>query len=236
MRWLLVLALVAGCGDNLYRDLPYFEWNGQRTIGAFEIDALAPDDPHMAAEIATAKPGNWVVLFYGHNPGPGAPFATIESILSQAHDQGLPMYTFADLVAGTADGPGICLSFDDTEVDQWILLRPMLAQYGAHISFFVTEYQTFTADQRAELHTLYADGNSIEAHGVHHANELTYVAANGLDALIADEVKPSIDILVADGFTPKAFAHPGGAHSREIDDAILTVIPLARSISGAPKD
>jgi len=38
------------------------------------------------------------------------------------------------------------------------------------------EYAQFTAPQRAELHTLYSDGNSIEAHSVHHLDAVTYIA------------------------------------------------------------
>ncbi len=236
MRWVLFALVLAGCGDNLYRDTPYFEWNGQRTIGAFEIDGLAPDDSHISEAIGMAKPNGVVVMLYGHRPTDASSLATIESVLAQAHDAGLTFYTYADLAAGIDHGAGISLSFDDTEVDEWMLLRPMLAKYQAHISFFVTKYATFTAAQRAELHTLYDDGNTIEAHGIHHDGAVAYVAQYGLPQYIAEEVKPSIDILVADGFNPVAYAHPGGSHTREIDDAILPLITITRSISGAPKD
>jgi hypothetical protein len=236
MRRLLLCALLAACGDNKERDLPFFEWNGQRTIGAYEVDHLDPTDVHLRDAIDTGQPGNWVVMLYGHIPGVNVSFDTLEAVLVEAQRQHLPTFTFADLVAGTADRPGICLSFDDTEVDTWFALRDLLAKYDAHVTFFVTRYFQFTDDQRAKLHQLYADGNSIEAHGVNHVDSVAYVAANGLQALVDDEVQPSIDILRADGFTPVAYAHPGGGHTRAIDDAILERISLIRSISGAPKD
>ena len=82
---------------------------------------------------------------------------------------------------------------------------------------------------------LYADGNTIEAHGVNHASAIAYIPAHGLQAYLDDEIQPSIDILRADGFTPIAYAHPGGAHTRELDEALAGRIRFARSISGAPK-
>ncbi len=231
--WLVVMAL-AGCGDNLARDIPYYEWTGGGTVGAMEIDHLTPDDIGLLDQVDAGNDGSWVAMFYAHVPGRDIDLDTLDALLARAQADGLPLLTYADLMTG-ARRPGISLSFDDTEVDQWMLLRPLLAKYDAHVSFFVTRYFEFTDAQKAELHQLYADGNSIEAHGVNHAYAVDYVKANGLDAFIANEVVPSITILQADGFAPVAYAHPGGSHDREIDDAILEHISIARSISGAPK-
>jgi peptidoglycan/xylan/chitin deacetylase (PgdA/CDA1 family) len=147
----------------------------------------------------------------------------------------MPYLTYADLAAGGEPRTGLALAFDDNSIDQWFTLRPLLAKYNAHVSFFVTRYFEFTDAQKAELHQLYADGNTIEAHGVNHAYAVEYVKDHGLDDFIANEVVPSITILEADGFTPVAYAHPGGSHDRAIDEAVLEHISIARSISGAPK-
>jgi hypothetical protein len=230
---LVVLAL-AGCGDNLARDLPYYEWTGGGTVGAMELDHLAADDVGMLDQVDCAADSGWVPMFYTHVPGQDVDLATLDALLARAEAHGLAFFTYADLLAGPRR-PGISLSFDDTEVDQWMLLRPILAKHGAHVSFFVTRYFEFSDAQRAELHQLYADGNTIEAHGVNHAYAVGYVADHGLDDFIMNEVVPSIDVLRADGFTPIAYAHPGGSHDREIDAAIHEHISLVRSISGAPK-
>ena len=227
----LGLALAA-CGDNAATDIPYYAWTGPGTVGAMELDHLAADDPGMLAQVDCS--GAWVAMFYTHVPGQDVDAATLEALLARAQRDGLAVLTYAELLAGPPR-PGISLSFDDTEVDQWFTLRDLFARYGAHASFFVTRYAQFSADQRAKLHQLYADGNSIEAHGVNHAYAVAYVADHGLDDFIANEVVPSIDILRADGFTPVAYAHPGGSHDRAIDAAILEHIALVRSISGAPK-
>jgi hypothetical protein len=227
------LVLVAACGDNRFDTLPYFGWDAQLTIGAFEIDQLPPDDPGMLAAIDRATDDE-VVLFYGHDPPNGTSYETIEALLDRATANHGAIMTFADLAKGPARS-GICLSFDDTEVDDWFALRPLLARHSAHVTFFVTRYFEFTDAQRGELHTLFEDGNSIEAHGVNHAYANEYIPQYGLDAYIANEIQPSIDILRDDGFTPVAYAHPGGAHTRELDDALEGRIRFARGISGAPK-
>jgi hypothetical protein len=233
MRLALVMALAA-CGDNRHPDIPYFTWDGERTVGAMELDHLPPDDPGMIERIDAGRDQDWVVMFYTHNPGDVVSWATLDAFLARAHDDGLPFLTFADLAAGGPPRAGIQLSFDDNDPDHWYELRPLLAKYGAHVTFFVTRYFEFTAVQKDELHQLYADGNSIEAHGVNHAYAGEYIPMFGLDAYVQNEVVPSIDILTADGFTPVAYAHPGGSHTPELDAAILQHIQLLRGISGAP--
>lgn len=235
-RAALVLVVAAvGCGDNLYRDDPHFRWDGVKVVGAYSLDTLAPDDPRVLREVDYARDAKLVTLFYGHNPPSGTSYEMIDALLARAEADGIPMLTFANLVAGGAPRGAICLSFDDTEVDAWYALRPLLAQHAAHVSFFVTEYATFDADARAKLHDLYADGNSIEAHGVAHLHAKAYVAAHGIDAYVADEVQPSFDILRADGFAPVAFAYPYGETDEAIDHALGQRYALIRAISGHPK-
>jgi len=227
--------VLVACGDNLYRNAPYFDWDDTTAVGAFSIDQLAGDDRAMLTAVDGVEHADAVVLFYGHDPPRGTSYQAIEGLLARAARDGLPTLTFADLAAGTTPQAGICLSFDDADVDAWYLLRDLLARYRAHVSFFVTRYTQLTDDRRAKLHVLYDDGNSIEAHGVNHVSAPKYIAEHGLQAYLDNEVQPSIDVLRADGFDPIAYAHPYGAHTRELDDALAERIRFARSISGPPK-
>jgi peptidoglycan/xylan/chitin deacetylase (PgdA/CDA1 family) len=215
--------------------MPYFTWSGERSVGAYELDGLAPDDPGMLERIDAGPDRDWVVMFYTHQPGVLVSLDTLEAFLARGQADGLPFLTYHDLTAGGPPRPGLSLSFDDMDIDEWYAMRPLLAKYDAHVSFFVTRYFEWTDDGKAKLHQLYADGNSIEAHGVNHAYAVDYVAQHGLDDFIRNEVQPSMEILQADGFTPVAYAHPGGSHDAEIDAAILEIIPMIRGISGAPK-
>ncbi len=230
-----VLALVtacAACGDNRYRDEAFYAWDGEPALGAYSLDGVPPTSPGIARELAFAKNAGVVVLFYGHDPPVDTASDTVDALLSAADAAGIPTYTFADLADRANHGPGICLSFDDTEVEAWFALRPLLQQHGAHVTFFVTEYTTLTDDARAKLHRLYAEGHSVEAHAVHHDFPEVYVADHGIDAYLTNEVQPSIDVLRADGFTPVAFAYPHGANDEALDDAIAARIRFVRTISG----
>jgi peptidoglycan/xylan/chitin deacetylase (PgdA/CDA1 family) len=231
----LIAGALAGCGDNEYRDPPYYAWDSVEAIGAFNIDTMSPDSRALLHAVDSVRGSDDVVLFYGHRPPQTAHFETIDGLLTRAEQDGLDILTFADLAAGGSPRAGLCLSFDDTEVDEWYEMRDMLARHHAHVSFFVTRYAQFTDEQRAKLHALYAEGNSIEAHGIHHVHALAYMAEHGVDALVTEEIQPSIDILRADGFTPVAYAHPYGEHTRELDEALAHRIRFVRTTSGRPK-
>ncbi len=226
---------LGACGDNRYETPPYFAWTDPPSaVGAYSIDGLDPSDAAMLEKIDLAAELNEVVLFYGHNPPIGVSYETIDALLGRAKTLGLSALSFAELASGPPRA-GICLSFDDTEVDAWYALEPILARHGAHVSFFVTRYAQFTDNERAKLHALYANHHSIEAHGVNHAYANEYIPQYGLQAYIDYEVLPSIQILRDDGFAPVAYAHPGGAHTRELNDALAEHIEFVRGISGRPK-
>jgi peptidoglycan/xylan/chitin deacetylase (PgdA/CDA1 family) len=234
--WLIAAAALVGCGDNAYRIAPYFDWDDATAIGAYNIDRLAGDDARMLSAVDSVVGSEAVVLFYGHDPPHQTTYEAIEGLLSRAEHDGLDVLTFADLAEPTATPrAGICLSFDDDQIADWFAMRELLARHSARVTFFVTRYAGFTTEQRAMLHALYADGHSIEAHSVHHLNANDYIAEHGLQAYVDDEVQPSIDVLRADGFHPVAYAHPFGAHSYELDQALVRRIRFARAISGKPK-
>jgi peptidoglycan/xylan/chitin deacetylase (PgdA/CDA1 family) len=127
--------------------------------------------------------------------------------------------------------PGLALSFDDTSVDAWFALRPLLDQYGAKVTFFVSRYPTIGPAQRAELHQLSAEGHAVEPHTVNHLRAPDYVEEHGLNAYLRDEVDSSLAMLRADGFVVDAFAYPFGARTEQIDHGIAKRVPVLRSVA-----
>ncbi len=223
------IALVAACGDNSDHGVAVFRWDGDRAPGAYRLDGLAPDDENVRALIDDRITDDAVAMLYGHVRAGHATTATIEAALVRTVDDGLPFLTFAELAAGPARR-GVCLSFDDDDFAGWTALRPVFARYGAHVTFFVTRYQLASPDEKAELRALADDGHDIEAHSLDHINALDYVAAHGLQALLDDQVLPSLSVLEADGYHPVAYAHPFGATDPAIDAAILDHVALVRRI------
>jgi hypothetical protein len=172
-----------------------------------------------------------VIEFYAHHPGDTVPIEKIEHVLSGARDRNLAFYTYADFARSSDAGPGLALSFDDTSIDAWFALRPLLQQYHARITFFVSRYRNVGADGRQRLKVLAGDGHDIEPHSVLHLRAPEYVEEHGLNAYVHDEVDPSIEILRNDGYEVHAFAYPFGARTGEIDDAIAKRVPILRSVA-----
>jgi peptidoglycan/xylan/chitin deacetylase (PgdA/CDA1 family) len=172
-----------------------------------------------------------VIELYAHVPGVSVPLAKIAHVLAGARDRGLAFVTYADFARGAHVAPGLALSFDDTAVDAWLALRPLLQDHQARVTFFVCRYHTFSEAQRAGLQQLAADGHAIEAHSVGHFRAPEYVENHGLVAYLRDEVDPSIAALRADGFDVQAFAYPFGARTGQIDGAIARRVPVLRSVA-----
>ena len=80
-----------------------------------------------------------------------------------------------------------------------------------------------------ELMQLAADGNELEPHTVNHLHVLDYVAAHGLDAWLADEVDPSIQVMKDHGLEPHVFAYPFGERNDDLDRAMLERVPAVRA-------
>ena len=233
-RAALALVLVAGCQLDLSGVGGAFVAPGDhvRVHCAVNLDAEAQTSwASIDSGLDRAARRGEILDLYAHHPGVTVGLDTLEHVLAGARDRGLAFDTYDDVSRGTARYPGLLLSFDDTSVDAWVAARPLFQQYGARVTFFVSRFAHLSAEQRAGLHLLAGDGDAIEAHTVQHLRGPEYVAARGLDAYLADEVQPSIDVLVAEGFDVRAFAYPFGARTDETDRAILGRVAVVRSVA-----
>jgi hypothetical protein len=205
---------------------------------ALGIDTVSGNSPaSIDSGLDRARDRGEIVELFTHAPGKSITLAELERVLAGAAARGLPFVTYEQLAAGTATGAGLALAFDDADVASWTAVRPMLARYGARITFFVSRYPALDATARAAIRDLASDGHAIEAHTVNHLRGPDYVEQRGLAAYLADEVLPSIDLLRADGYPVAAFAYPFGVRTEETDQAILGHVAILRSVSfayGAP--
>jgi peptidoglycan/xylan/chitin deacetylase (PgdA/CDA1 family) len=239
-RWLVAVFVVAACGDNELPDFkgydqdPYWHWDAQPNVGAYGMDHLRPDELDLVLH-RIDELDDRVLVLYGHTGEQGVSPATLEAVFARARGAGVDLVTFGDLARGGAKRPGVAVTFDDMDIDAWYGLRDIFARYDARATFFVTRYPEWSDDGRQKLHVLFDEGHAIEAHGLHHVNVCVYSAMHGLDAYIADEVMPSVEILKADGFTPVAFAFPGGMMGNAIVDALAPTIPITRGITQLPE-
>lgn len=230
---MLLAAPLAGCHDSLDEvGGAFYDGDGRRVHCAINLDTSANNRiASIDAGLDRARDRNEVIELFAHDPGHTVPVSKIAHVLAGARDRGLGFVTYADFARGSYTSPGIALSFDDTAVESWIALRPLLQDHGARVTFFVTRYHSFGAAQLAGLKLLVADGHAVEPHSVGHFRAPEYVESHGLAAYLRDEVDPAIEALRDDGYEVQAFAYPFGARTGEIDEALAGRVPVLRSVA-----
>jgi hypothetical protein len=118
---------------------------------------------------------------------------------------------------------GIALSFDDRHVQDWTQLRPVLKKYNARVTFYVTQFDSLSPQEVAQLHDLQKDGHEIAAHGAAHIRVLDYLRGGGsLDDFYKYEIEAELISMRKAGFQPVTFAHVGGQQTWWTDRRLLS--------------
>ncbi|MEO7734211.1 MAG: polysaccharide deacetylase family protein [Kofleriaceae bacterium] len=238
MSWSLALALglaTTACRMDLGEvDGVFYDGDGRLVHCAVAIDRAAGNTlASIDSALDRAADRHEVVELYAHRPALSLSLATIEHVLAGARDRGLAFVTYADFAAGGGTGPGVALSFDDSDVPSWMAARSLFARYEARVTFFVTRYGSLSERDRGSIRALANDGHDIEAHSVLHLRAPSYVEDHGLRAYLDDEAVPSIDVLRAAGYPVTAYAYPFGARTDELDRALGKHVTIVRSVSYA---
>lgn len=225
--------MLAACHQDLDEVDGIFDTpTGPNVHCGVDLDGVADNSPSsISGALDRAVARNEIVNLYAHHPGETVALDVIENVIAGAQQRGLHFVQYRDFANGTAQAPGLALSFDDTSIDAWTQSQPLLAQYGAKVTYFVSRFRFVTPNEVDELHQLAANGHDIEAHSVLHLRAPAYVEEHGLDAYVENEFQASIDDLEAAGFPIVAFAYPFGSRTDELDDALLKRIPVLRSVA-----
>lgn len=226
-------ALLAGCHDEHWLTYP---WDDRRVLCSDAIDDLDAPAPWDIVEdqMQVAERTGAVLTLHAHKPGITVSLAAIQRVLLMAEQHHLAYLTYRELDAGGPPRAGLALAFDDNSIDLWFSMRGLLAERGAHVTFFVTRWYSRSDQERAELKQLFDDGNDVEPHSVNHLHAPDYVRAHGLAAYLADEVQPSIDGLLEAGYPPPTvYAYPFGETTDELNTAILKIVPRVRVSPGS---
>lgn len=232
---LAVIGMASGCAQE--RDLP--DRNNIYYAGVREPEVLCAasvDDKYnvsvdeLGHAMARAHSQRDTLHLYAHDPGHTISMAHVESVLAMAAERGMDFVTYAQLGTG-GDHGSLALSFDDDSVDDWTMMRPLLDQYHARVTFFVTHYLDMTDAEHQQLKDLEADGHDIEFHTVAHLNAPQYVAMYGIQRYLDDEITPALEAMKNDGYDITSFAYPYGARTPELDAALTPLFEHIRAIS-----
>jgi polysaccharide deacetylase len=230
-RVLLPALALAAChaADRLQ-----YDWDDRRVLCSIAVDDLTQKEPAKTVvdNLMLARDAGSVALFHAHNPNVTITTDMLDQILSAADAAGLEYITWDHFDDGPHTG-GIALAFDDNFPDAWIGIRDLLNKHRAKVTFFLTRWAKMTDAQHDEMQELAADGHAIEAHSVNHLHARDYVAEHGLDAYMADEALPSIQVLEDAGFHITGYAFPFGESSDELNAALLEHVERVRVSPGS---
>jgi peptidoglycan/xylan/chitin deacetylase (PgdA/CDA1 family) len=116
---------------------------------------------------------------------------------------------------------GIALSFDDHFITEWYELRPLFQKYNAKVTFFITCPDSLTAGEVFQLKQLEKDGHEIGFHSTRHGKSTEIIAAIGPEGYYKSEIEPGMKYMLAAGFKPTSYAHPGGNHNEQVDSVLF---------------
>jgi peptidoglycan/xylan/chitin deacetylase (PgdA/CDA1 family) len=220
--------VLAWCGCHA-DDWVEYSWDDRKVLCSRTFDDLSKDVEAeiVDGQISDASDDAAVALAHAHGPGTTVSLERIEHVLDEAMRNSLDFVTFRELVPGSPRA-AIAVAFDDSAVEAWSQMEPLLEMYGAHVTFFVARYEALSPENKALLRGLADAGHDIEAHTVNHLNALDYVSAHGVAAYVDDEVVPSIEALRADGYDVTSFAFPFGASNDAINAAVLEHVQRVR--------
>jgi len=227
-----LLTSASACRSDLDEVDSMFYAGGHRPVHCgIDIDSrarLSLADIDRALD--RARDREETVELYAHRPGVTVEIDVLEHVFAGARDRGLRFVTYRDMTTEEPPGAGLAFAFDDASVKLWWEIRDLLLKYDARITFFLSRYATLYEDEREMMRVFAADGHDLEAHSVNHLSAPEYVETNGVTTYMREEVKPSLDVLHADGYDPVAYAYPFGRRTRELDEAILGSVAIVRSI------
>ena len=137
-----------------------------------------------------------------------------------------------DITPSVTQRGGLALTFDDHYIDNWFPYMDLLDSMGVKATFYISNYNKFTAAQKAKLHKLQEHGHEIAFHSTTHANFLKESNSGGCDKLIKEEVIAGLELMNKDGFYPTTFAYPFGKHSEVLDKLLYKYFKSVRALNG----
>ena len=131
------------------------------------------------------------------------------------------------------DKPFICLSFDDLYLESWVAILPMLDQYQAKVTFFLTGVNQLGVNEKNQLRQIIEAGHDFGAHGELHVSANQYIEKEGHLSYWREEIQANKQGLINLGLAPKVFAYPFGEKNSLMDPIIKTCFSHTRNVAHA---
>lgn len=131
---------------------------------------------------------------------------------------------------------GVVISFDDTSINEWYEADKILSKYSWKATFCVSKINTLSHSEIKELKQLQKEGHEIAGHGFHHFDAPKFIAKNGSDAYIKQEINPMLALMHFYNFKVTSFAYPFGFRNANIDKALLKKFKIIRATTYGAED
>jgi peptidoglycan/xylan/chitin deacetylase (PgdA/CDA1 family) len=127
---------------------------------------------------------------------------------------------------------GIALTFDDLYLEEWEKCLPLFDSFHVRATFYISNYEKFSAEQKRKLKELQDHGHEIAYHSTTHPDFVKYLNRHSILELDSKEIQKGLALMNADGFYPKAFAYPYGSHNDLLDHWLLKRFSSVRALNG----
>ena len=131
---------------------------------------------------------------------------------------------------------GVVLSFDDDYVNEWFDADKKLRNYSWKATFCVSKINTLNRSEIDKLLKLQSEGHEIAGHGFNHLNAKKFVAQNGIDAYINQEINPMLTLMHFYSLKVTSFAYPFGFRNAVIDAGLLSKFKVLRGTTYGAED
>ncbi|MBQ9335937.1 MAG: polysaccharide deacetylase family protein [Lentisphaeria bacterium] len=138
-------------------------------------------------------------------------------------------------IVAAADGPrgAVCFTFDDSHGANWVKADAVFKQYQAHATFFF--HGEITPERVEAMKTLQQAGHSIGLHALHHRNAIPLQPGYSPAEYFEKEVKPQLDVCIANGVKIRSFAYPNNRHDDAFDQEMFKHFDHLRAGLGPAK-
>ncbi|KLU04778.1 cell surface protein [Rhodopirellula islandica] len=122
---------------------------------------------------------------------------------------------------------GIVLTFDDRNFDGWMQALPLLDEFGAKATFFISGKIDAVAIDA--IQKLQAYGHAIGSHSVNHLKAVEYFEENSAETFMRREITPQLSEFQAANVTAVSFAYPMSRNNAATDEALSKVFRHLRT-------
>ena len=131
---------------------------------------------------------------------------------------------------------GVVLSFDDSYVNEWFEADKELRCYAWKATFCVSEINTLNHSEITKLQKLQSEGHEIAGHSYNHLDAKKFVAHNGIEAYIHQEIDPMMRLMHFYSLKVTSFAYPFGFRNATIDAGLSDKFKILRGTTYGAED